>query len=95
MDEETRHYSITKHATNIDSLHITLQTKKTRPIFVTFYKKILTSKNTKEIWKIVHRILNFSEKTLNADTNELSKYFNQTATRLIATKIHSKGELEI
>ena len=51
-----------------------------------FYKKILTSKNSKEIWKIVHRILNPSDKTLVADTNELNKYFNQTGKRLTTTK---------
>lgn len=39
-------------------------------------QKTLTSKSKKEIWKIIHRILNSSEKTLNADTNELNKYFN-------------------
>ena len=51
-----------------------------------FYKKILTSKNSKEIWKIVHRILNPSDKTLVADTNELNKYFNQTGKRLTTAK---------
>ena len=56
------------------------------------YKKILTSKNTKEICKIVHRILNHSEKILKADRNKLKKYFNETATRLIANKICSKDK---
>ena len=59
-----------------------------------FYKKILTSKNSKEIWKIVHCILNPSEKTLEADTNELNKYFNQTGKRLTTTKPHSNDELK-
>ena len=59
-----------------------------------FYKKILTSKNSKEIWKIVHRILNPSDKTLEADTNKLNKYFNQTGKRLATTKPHNNAELK-
>ena len=59
-----------------------------------FYKKILTSKNSKGIWKIVHRILNPSDKTLEADTNELNKYSNQTGKRLTTTKPHSNDELK-
>ena len=55
-----------------------------------FYKK--TSKNSKEIWKIVHLILNPSDKTLEADTNELNKYFSQTGKRLTTTKPHSNDE---
>ena len=51
---------------------------------------ILTSKITKEIRKIVPRVLSSSKKSLQADTNELHKYFNKTKTRLIATKTHSK-----
>ena len=59
-----------------------------------FYKLILTSKNSKEIWKIVHCILNPSDKTLEADTNELNKYFNQTGKYLTTTKPHSNDELK-
>ena len=50
--------------------------KKIKDTKTAFYKKILTSKNSNEIWRIVHRILNPNEKTLEADTNELSKCFN-------------------
>ena len=50
------------------------------------FEKGFKSQNTKEIWKTVHRILNPSEKTLEADTNESNKYFNQTAKRIIAKK---------
>ena len=59
-----------------------------------FYKKILTSKNSKEIWKIVHRILNPSNKTLEANANESNKYFNQTGKRLTTAKPHSSDELK-
>ena len=68
--------------------------KKIKDTKTAFYKKILTSKNSKEIWKIVHRILNPSEKTLEADRNELNKYFNETGKRLTTTKLHSNDELK-
>ena len=44
--------------------------------------------------KILHCILNPSDKTLEADTNELNKYLNQTGKRLTATKPHSNDELK-
>ena len=68
--------------------------KKIKDTKAAFYKKTLTSKNSKEIWKIVHRILNPSDKTLEADTNELNKYFNQTGKLLTTTKPHSNDELK-
>ena len=68
--------------------------KKTKDTKIAFYKKILTSKNLKAIWKIVHRLLNPSDKTLEGDTNELNKYFNQTGKRLTTTKPHSNNELK-
>ena len=68
--------------------------KKIKDTKATFYKIILTSQNSKEIWKIVHRILNPSDKTLEADTNELNKCFNQTGKRLTTTEPHSNAELE-
>ena len=57
-------------------------------------REILTSKNSKEIWKVVHRILNPSNKTIEADTNELNKYFNQTGKCLTTTQPHSNDELK-
>ena len=47
-------------------------------IKISFYKKMLISKNIKEIWKIVHGgVLNTSKKTLKVDTDELNKYLSQ------------------
>ena len=57
------------------------------------YKKILSSKNSKEIWKVVHRILKPNDNTLKVDTNKLNKYSNDTATRLVSRKSMSKKEL--
>ena len=67
--------------------------KKIKDTKAAFYKKILISKNSKEIWKIIHRILNPSNKTLEADTNGLNKFFNDTG-RLTTTKPQSNDELK-
>ena len=68
--------------------------KKIKDTKAAFYKKILTSKNSKKIWKIVYRILNPSDKTCEADTNELTKYFNQTGKRLTTTKPQGNDKLK-
>ena len=68
--------------------------KKTKDTKTAFFKKILTSKISKEIWKIIHRILNPSDIILEADTNELNKSFNQTGKRLTTTKPHKNDELK-
>ena len=58
-----------------------------------FHKKILSSKNSKEIWKVVHSILKPNDNTLKVDTNKLNKYFNDTTSRLVSRKSMSKKEL--
>ena len=40
-----------------------------------FYKKILTSKNSKEIWKIVHRIVSLSEKNSRGRYKRVKQIF--------------------
>ena len=58
-----------------------------------FYRKILSSKNCKKIWKVVHRILKPNDNTLKVDTNKLNKYFNDTAAKLVSWKPMNKIEL--
>ena len=53
----------------------------------------MSSKNSKEIWKVVHRILKPNDNTLKVDTNKLNKYFNDTASRFVSRKSMSKKEL--
>ena len=40
-----------------------------------FYRKVLSSKNSKEIWKVIHRIFNPSMSTLQADPSTLNEFF--------------------
>ena len=67
-----------------------MKIKKTK---TAFYKKILSSKNCKEIWKVVHRILKPNDNTSKVETNKLNKHFNETAARLVSRKSMSKKEL--
>ena len=91
-----------KKRETIASWHIILQLKKTgrnklkskiKETKTAFHQKNLSSKNCKEIWKIVHRILKPNDNTLKVDTNKLNKYFNDTAIRLASRKSMSKKEL--
>ena len=57
------------------------------------YKSILSSKNCKEIRKVVYRFLKPNDNTLKVDTNKLNKYFNEISTRLVSRKSMNKKEL--
>ena len=46
-----------------------------------FYQKILTSKNSKEIWKVIYRIIRPNESTSKAERKEPSKCFNETTKK--------------
>ena len=46
----------------------------------------LSSKRSKEVWKIIHRVLHPNLKSLRADPNELNKYFISIATRTLGAK---------
>ena len=50
-----------------------------------FYKNILNSRNTEDIWKVIHCILNLKSTTLERTVNDIKKFFNSTAT-LVAGK---------
>jgi len=58
-----------------------------------FYKTILTSRKNKEIWKIIHRILHPSKKTLKADPKKLNVFFNETSERLVGKNKRSDQEI--
>ena len=47
-----------------------------------FYKKALSSKTNKDVWKVIHRILNPSRSVINTDVNELKSHCNKTVQSL-------------
>ena len=51
-----------------------------------FYKNILNSKNTKQLWKVIHRILNPKSAALEGNVNDINKYFNRTVARVTGKK---------
>ena len=46
-----------------------------------FYRKVLSSENSKEIWKVIHRILNPNMNTLHADPSALNVFFTKCNNR--------------
>ena len=56
-----------------------------------FYRKVLSSKNSKEIWKVFHRILTPNMSTLQADPSALNEFFNKTAEGLIGQNATTDG----
>ena len=56
-----------------------------------FYRNVLSLKNSKEIWKAIHRILNPNMSTLQADLSALNEFFNITAERLVGQNATTDG----
>ena len=58
-----------------------------------FYRKVLSSKNSKEIWKVIHRILSPNMNTLQADPSALNVFFNKTTERLVGQNSTIDGDI--
>ena len=50
-----------------------------------FFIKALSSKRPKEVWRVIHRVLNPSTSPLRADPDQLNKYFIATNERTLGT----------
>ena len=48
-----------------------------------FLRKALSSRNPKEVWETVHRILNPPKKCINQNPERLNEYFTELASKLI------------
>ena len=55
----------------------------------TFYQKALSSKKPKELWQMIHRIINSSPKPISADPNELNVHLTNTTQRILGTNLSS------
>ena len=58
-----------------------------------FYRKVLSSKNSKEIWKVIERILNPNISTLQADPSTLNEFFKKTAARLVGQNATTNDDI--
>lgn len=52
-----------------------------------FTIKALSSKRPKDVWKVIHRILNPSPRPLRADPNQLNSHFASTSERITGTDL--------
>ena len=77
FDVETFINDFTKSKQKRYKIKKAIKEKKTQ-----FYRKVLSWKNNKEIWKVIHRILNPNMRTLQADPSALNEFLNKTAERL-------------
>ena len=58
-----------------------------------FFIKALSSKHPKEVWRVIHRVLNPSTSPLRADPNQLNKYFIATTERTMGTLLDVTSDL--
>ena len=63
----------------------TIKEKKTQ-----FYRKVLSSKNSKEIWKVIYLILHSNMSTLQADPSALNEFLNKTAEKTCRAKCNNR-----
>ena len=54
-------------------------------------EKFYLQKNSKEIWKVIHCILNPNMSTLQADPSALNEFFNKTAESLVMKNVTTDG----
>ena len=59
----------------------------------TFYQKALLSKNSKEVWSTIHRILKPNPKRIKVDPIPLNEYYGTLATKLASNTNNNRDEL--
>ncbi|CAB4002145.1 Hypothetical predicted protein, partial [Paramuricea clavata] len=58
-----------------------------------FYRKALSSRKPKDLWRTIHRILHPSQQKISADSNVLNHHFSTTSQRLLGTSPSSSDDL--
>ena len=58
-----------------------------------FFKKALSSRKPKELWNIIHRILNPSPQPIRADPDVLNEHFSSTCQWLLNSEANSESSL--
>ncbi|CAB3988515.1 Hypothetical predicted protein [Paramuricea clavata] len=71
----------------------TIQTN-IKKVKTAFYQKALSSKKTKELWKVIHRTLHPNPKPINADPDQLNSHFSSTSQRLLGSVPTSPSALQ-
>ena len=60
----------------------------------TFYQKALLSKNSKEVWSTIHRILKPKPKRIKVDPKVLNEYYSTLATKLTSNTNNNRDNLK-
>ena len=58
-----------------------------------FYQKLLSSPKPREVWGVIHRILNPSPQPLRLDPDQLNDHFASTAQRITGANLTSSDHL--
>ena len=58
-----------------------------------FYRKALSSRKPKDLWRTIYRILHPSQQQISADPNVLNHHFSTTSQRLLGTSPSSPDDL--
>ena len=51
-----------------------------------FYRRALSSKRSKNVWTIIHKILNPNPKRIRSDPDELNNFFATTSQRVLGVE---------
>ena len=51
-----------------------------------FYQKVFASKQPKEVWKLIHRLLHPKKSKIDVSPSELNKHYQTTAARILGSK---------
>ncbi|XP_057305393.1 uncharacterized protein LOC130642322 [Hydractinia symbiolongicarpus] len=61
----------------------------------TFYRRLLSSKKPKEVWKLIHRFLHPNKNVINIQPSELNAHYISTAPRILGSQPTSKEEIQL
>ena len=60
----------------------------------TFYRRLLSSKKPKEVWRLIHRILNPTKSVINIQPSVLNAHYLSTAPRILGSQPTSTEEIQ-
>ena len=85
--DSLRHQAHTLNTTNVWQAFRDVRNRlktKIKEAKKSFVNKAFSSSKPKEIWRVIHRVLNPSPQPLRVDVDELNKFFASTAQRTVA-----------
>ena len=59
-----------------------------------FFRKVIASKQAKDVWKLLHRLLQPKNSKVNITPSELNKHYQTTASRILGSEPSSINEIK-